>query len=128
MRWDMTKGFGQGRRLERCDCDVIHEGVVAAVKERMPEEETLYDLAELFKIFGDSTRIKILWALEEAEMCVCDIAYLLNLTQSAVSHQLRILKQSNLVKSRREGKIVYYSLSDEHVKQIFEQGLSHINE
>ncbi|NLK17977.1 MAG: helix-turn-helix transcriptional regulator [Clostridiales bacterium] len=124
----MTKGFGQGRRLERCDCDVIHEGVVAAVKERMPEEETLYDLAELFKIFGDSTRIKILWALEEAEMCVCDIAYLLNLTQSAVSHQLRILKQSNLVKSRREGKIVYYSLSDEHVKQIFEQGLSHINE
>jgi DNA-binding transcriptional ArsR family regulator len=128
MRWDMTKGFEQGRRLERCDCDVIHEGVVAAVKERMPEEETLYDLAELFKIFGDSTRIKILWALEEAEMCVCDIAYLLNLTQSAVSHQLRILKQSNLVKSRREGKIVYYSLSDEHVKQIFEQGLSHINE
>lgn len=124
----MTKGFEQGRRLERCDCDVIHEGVVAAVKERMPEEETLYDLAELFKIFGDSTRIKILWALEEAEMCVCDIAYLLNLTQSAVSHQLRILKQSNLVKSRREGKIVYYSLSDEHVKQIFEQGLSHINE
>lgn len=124
----MTKGFEQGRRLERCDCDVIHEGIVAAVKERMPEEETLYDLAELFKIFGDSTRIKILWALEEAEMCVCDIAYLLNLTQSAVSHQLRILKQSNLVKSRREGKIVYYSLSDEHVKQIFEQGLSHINE
>ena len=124
----MANDFEEGRRLERCDCDVIHEGVVAAVKERMPEEETLYDLAELFKIFGDSTRIKILWALEEAEMCVCDIAYLLNLTQSAVSHQLRILKQSNLVKSRREGKIVYYSLSDEHVKQIFEQGLSHINE
>ena len=124
----MTKGFEQGRRLERCDCDVIHEGIVAAVKERMPEDETLYDLAELFKIFGDSTRIKILWALEEAEMCVCDIANLLNLTQSAVSHQLRILKQSNLVKNRREGKIVYYSLSDEHVRQIFEQGISHINE
>lgn len=115
-------------RIERCDCDVIHENVVDAVKQLMPEEETLYDLAELFKIFGDSTRIKILWALEEAEMCGCDIAYLLNLTQSAVSHQLRILKQSNLVKSRREGKIIFYSLSDEHVKQIFEQGLKHINE
>ncbi len=124
----MANDFEEGRRLERCDCDVIHEEVVAAVRERMPEEETLYDLAELFKIFGDSTRIKILWALEEAEMCVCDIANLLNLTQSAVSHQLRILKQSNLVKSRREGKIVYYSLSDEHVRQIFEQGISHINE
>lgn len=115
-------------RIERCDCDVIHENVVDAVKQLMLEEETLYDLAELFKIFGDSTRIKILWALEEAEMCGCDIAYLLNLTQSAVSHQLRILKQSNLVKSRREGKIIFYSLSDEHVKQIFEQGLKHINE
>lgn len=120
--------MADNQRLERCDCDVIHEEVVAAVKKKMPHEETLYDLAELFKIFGDSTRIKILWALEESEMCVCDIAFLLNLTQSAVSHQLRILKQSNLVKSRREGKIIYYSLSDEHVKQIFEQGLSHINE
>lgn len=77
--------------------------------EKMPQEETLYDLAELFKVFGDSTRIKILWALDEAEMCVCDIAFLLNMTQSAISHQLRVLKQAELVKSRREGKIVFYS-------------------
>ena len=113
---------------ERCDCDVIHEGTVNQVREKMPQEETLYDLAELFKVFGDSTRIKILWALDEAEMCVCDIAFLLNMTQSAISHQLRVLKQAELVKSRREGKIVFYSLEDEHVKQIFDQGLIHISE
>lgn len=113
---------------ERCDCDVIHQDVVHKVKEKMPQEETLYDLAELFKVFGDSTRIRILWALDEAEMCVCDIAVLLNMTQSAISHQLRVLKQANLVKNRRDGKIVYYSLDDEHVKQIFDQGLVHINE
>ncbi|MFA5137405.1 MAG: metalloregulator ArsR/SmtB family transcription factor, partial [Patescibacteria group bacterium] len=95
---------------------------------KMPQEETLYDLAELFKVFGDSTRIKILWALDEAEMCVCDIAFLLNMTQSAISHQLRVLKQAELVKSRREGKIVFYSIEDEHVKQIFDQGLIHILE
>jgi len=94
----------------------------------MPQEETLYDLAELFKVFGDSTRIKILWALDESEMCVCDIAFLLNMTQSAISHQLRVLKQAGLVKSRREGKTVFYSLEDEHVKQIFDQGLIHISE
>lgn len=113
---------------ERCDCDVIHQDVVNEVKEKMPQEETLYDLAELFKVFGDSTRIRILWALDEAEMCVCDIAVLLNMTQSAISHQLRVLKQANLVKNRRDGKIVYYSLDDDHVKQIFDQGLVHINE
>ena len=114
--------------IEKCCCDVIHEDIVNNVRTKMPEEETLYDLAELFKIFGDSTRIKILWALEEAEMCVCDISALLNMTQSAISHQLRILKQADLVKNRREGKIVFYSLKDEHVKQIFNQGLEHINE
>ncbi len=113
---------------ERCDCDVIHEDVVNNVKGKMPQEEILYDLAELFKIFGDSTRIKILWALYESEMCVCDISFLLNMTQSAISHQLRVLKQANLVKSRREGRIVFYSLRDEHIKQIFDQGLSHIVE
>lgn len=113
---------------ERCDCYVIHEDTVNQVREKMPQEETLYDLAELFKVFGDSTRIKILWALDEAEMCVCDIAFLLNMTQSAISHQLRVLKQAELVKSRREGKIVFYSLEDEHVKQIFDQGLIHISE
>ena len=113
---------------ERCDCDVIDEDTVNQIREKMPQEETLYDLAELFKVFGDSTRIKILWALDEAEMCVCDIAFLLNMTQSAISHQLRVLKQAELVKSRREGKIVFYSLEDEHVKQIFDQGLIHISE
>jgi ArsR family transcriptional regulator, lead/cadmium/zinc/bismuth-responsive transcriptional repressor len=114
--------------IERCDCDVIHESIVEKVKGKMPQEETLYDLAELFKIFGDSTRIRILWALHEAEMCVCDIAFLLNMTQSAISHQLRLLKNADLVKSRREGKIVFYSLKDEHVKQIFDLGLIHICE
>lgn len=114
--------------IERCISDVIHEEVVNKVKEIMPKEETLYDLAEFFKVFGDSTRIKILWALEESEMCVCDIAYLLSMTQSAISHQLRVLKQANLVKFRKEGKVVYYSLNDDHVKQILEQGLIHINE
>jgi ArsR family transcriptional regulator, lead/cadmium/zinc/bismuth-responsive transcriptional repressor len=114
--------------IERCDCHVIHEDVVSRVRGKMPPEESLYDLAELFKVFGDSTRIKILWALDESEMCVCDIAVLLNMTQSAISHQLRILKQTRLVKNRREGKIVFYALDDEHVKQIFDQGLIHINE
>jgi ArsR family transcriptional regulator len=114
--------------IERCNCDVIHEDVVNQVKTKMPEEEILYDLAEVFKVFGDSTRIKILWALDEAEMCVCDIAVLLNMTQSAISHQLRVLKQANLVKSRKEGKVVYYYLVDEHVRQIFDQGLIHIQE
>jgi ArsR family transcriptional regulator len=114
--------------IERCDCTVIHEEIVNMVKVKMPEEESLYDLAELFKVFGDSTRIKILWALAESEMCVCDIASLLNMTQSAISHQLRLLKQSRLVKNRKDGKVVYYSLDDAHVKQIFEQGLDHINE
>jgi ArsR family transcriptional regulator len=112
----------------RCDCEVIHEAVVKQVQAQMPGEESLYDLAELFKVFGDSTRIRILWALEVAELCVCDIAYLLNMTQSAISHQLRILKQAKLVRSRRAGKIMYYTLDDEHVRQIFDQGLTHIKE
>jgi ArsR family transcriptional regulator len=94
----------------------------------MPEEEHLYDLADFFKIFADSTRIKILYVLLCSEMCVCDIASLLNITQSAISHQLRILKQSELVKSRRDGKTIFYSLSDGHIKTILSQGLEHINE
>lgn len=114
--------------MERCDCSVIHEDTVNLVKAKMPSEENLYDLAELFKVFGDTTRIKILCALVEAEMCVCDIAALLNMSQSAISHQLRILKQARLVRYRREGKIVYYAIDDEHVKQIFDQGLIHLNE
>ncbi len=114
--------------IERCDCSVIHEGLVKAVMSKMPEEESLYDLAELFKVFGDSTRIKILCALSEAEMCVCDIAVLLNMSQSAISHQLRVLKQARLVRNRKDGKIVYYSLDDNHVKEIFMQGLDHVAE
>lgn len=111
-----------------CDYMHIHEDIVKKVRNDMPNEEILYDLAELFKIFGDSTRIRILYALFEAEMCVCDIAQLLGMTQSAISHQLRILKGSKLVKYRREGKTVFYSLADGHVRTIIDQGLEHVEE
>lgn len=114
--------------INRCDCNCIHEEVVCKVKNKMPEDEKLYDLAELFKVFGDTTRVKILYALFEEEMCVCDIADLLNMTQSAISHQLRVLKQARLVKFRKEGKVVYYSLDDSHISQIFNCGLCHIEE
>nr|WP_276327720.1 metalloregulator ArsR/SmtB family transcription factor [Dehalobacterium formicoaceticum] len=114
-------------KVESCTCNIIHEDVVAQAKENMPQEEILIDLAELFKIFGDSTRIKIICALFTSEMCVCDIAALLEMNQSAISHQLRILKQARLVKYRREGKVVYYSLDDEHVQRIFDCGLVHLN-
>lgn len=114
--------------ISKCDCVVIHEDVINRVKGKMPEDESLFDLAELFKILGDSTRVRILWALNESEMCVCDISALLNMTQSAISHQLRLLKQSNLVKNRKDGKIVYYSIKDNHVKDIFSQGFLHIKE
>lgn len=119
-----------GIRIEpaTCDCTVIHEEAVNRVREKMPLEENLYDLAELFKVFGDSTRIKILCALAESDLCVCDIAALFNMTQSAISHQLRVLKQARLVKYRKDGKIVCYTLADDHVKQIFDQGLTHVNE
>jgi DNA-binding transcriptional ArsR family regulator len=113
--------------IEHCSSTVVHEGIVNKVKQRMPADECLFDLAELFKVFGDTTRVKILFALFTAEMCVCDLTALLGLTQSAVSHQLRVLKQARLVKYRKEGKMVYYSLDDEHVKQIFDQGLAHIS-
>ncbi|MBS7007412.1 MAG: helix-turn-helix transcriptional regulator [Anaerostipes sp.] len=94
----------------------------------MPEEEELHDLAELFKVFGDFTRIRILFVLFEVEVCVCDLAETLNMTQSAISHQLKILKQAKLVKSRREGKSVFYSLADGHVRTIIAQGRDHIEE
>ena len=117
-----------GSDVECCDFYQVHDDVVKAVKEKMPDEDELYDLAEIFKVFGDSTRIKILYVLFEQEMCVCDIAQLLNMTQSAISHQLKILKQSRLVKNRREGKAVFYSLADGHVRSIINQGLEHIEE
>lgn len=116
------------KTITLCECDDIHEDVINKTKNDMPEEEILYDLAELFKVFGDTTRIKILYALFSNEMCVCDIAKLLNMTQSAISHQLRVLKQARLVKFRKEGKTVYYSLDDIHVSQIFDCGLHHIKE
>ena len=111
-----------------CDSTEVHEDLLKIVNDTMPEETELYDLAELFKVFGDSTRIKILYVLFEAELCVCDIAQLLNMTQSAISHQLRILKQNRLVKNRRDGKSVFYSLADSHVKTIISQGMEHIQE
>lgn len=116
------------QEIDRCDCTVIHEDIINKVRDKIPVENDLYDLAELFKVFGDTTRIRILCALTEAEMCVCDIAFLLQMTQSAISHQLRVLKQARLVRYRKDGKIVFYSLDDEHIKRIFDQGLTHINE
>ncbi len=114
--------------IEYCDCNTIHEEVVADVRAQMPVDEDLLDLADLFKVFGDSTRIKIITALLKSEMCVCDIAVLLGMTKSAISHQLRVLRQARLVKFRKEGKVVYYSLDDQHVSAIVEQGLDHIRE
>lgn len=113
---------------ECCDTIEVHEDLIKIVNETMPDENELYDLAELFKVFGDSTRIRILFVLFEAEVCVCDLAQTLNMTQSAVSHQLRILKQNKLVKSRREGKSIFYSLADSHVRTIIDQGREHIEE
>ena len=114
--------------VERCEYIHAHQELVDKVNREMPDEEILYDLAELFKIFGDSTRIRILYVLFESEMCVCDIAALLNMTQSAISHQLRVLKQARLVKYRREGKTVFYSLADGHVRTILGQGMEHVAE
>ena len=106
----------------------LHEEAVAAVRKQMPDEDDLYDLAELYKVFGDSTRIKILYVLFSAELCVYDIARLLGMTQSAVSHQLRILKNNKLVKFRREGKTVFYALDDDHVRSILKLGMEHLGD
>lgn len=114
--------------VECCEQVFVHEDLVEKVNREMPEEEELYDLAELFKVFGDSTRIRILFVLFEAEVCVCDLAEVLHMTQSAVSHQLKILKQAKLVSARREGKSVFYALADDHVRTIIAQGREHIEE
>jgi ArsR family transcriptional regulator len=111
-----------------CKCTIIHEDIIKEVKSKLPKDEDLYDLAELFKVFGDTTRIKIIAALLENEMCVCDIAELFGMSQSAISHQLRVLRQARLVKPRKEGKIVYYSLDDAHIKILFDTGFAHIME
>lgn len=115
-------------QIEKCEYLCVHKDVVEKLNENMPPDEILYDLAELFKVFGDSTRIKILYALFESELCVCDIAQLLGLTQTAVSHQLRVLKTNKLVRFRKEGKNVFYSLSDDHVRRIINQGMEHVEE
>ena len=114
--------------LPHCEYIHAHEDLVKDVLSKMPADDKLYSLAELYKVFGDTTRIRLLCVLLEAEMCVCDMAKLLNMTQSAISHQLRVLKQSQLVKYRREGKTVFYSLADDHVKTIISQGMEHVCE
>ena len=113
---------------DRCEVLEVHQEAVKKLEEELPPQELLYDLAELFKVFGDSTRIKILYALFEAELCVCDIAQALGMTQTAVSHQLRVLKANKLVKFRKEGKNVFYSLDDDHVRRIIDQGMEHLGE
>jgi len=111
-----------------CDCEVIHADVVERVRSAMPEDKDLYDLANLYKMFSDKTRVRIMWALSRENMCVCDLSVLLGMTLSAVSHQLKLLRLANLVKYDKQGKVVYYSLADDHVKDIFEKGIEHIHE
>jgi len=116
------------KREPVCGITVVHEKEVLRARDGLPKDETLFDAADFFKVFGDSTRIKILHALLRGELCVCDLAAVLGASQSAVSHQLKILRLSNLVKHRKEGKVVYYALSDDHVASILEQGLEHVGE
>lgn len=114
--------------IECCAVTCVHNDTVQKVLEKMPEEGILKDLADFYKVFGDATRIKILCVLLESEMCVCDLAEILGMTQSAISHQLRVLKQMKLVKNRREGKTIFYSLADGHIQSIINQGIEHITE
>lgn len=114
--------------IPSCECEETHANVIAAKRAAMPSEETLYELADFFKIFGDSTRMNILFAIDGEPLCVCDIAALLGMTKSAVSHQLKILRQSDLVTYRKAGKNVIYALADDHVRDIIEKALEHINE
>ena len=111
-----------------CDCDAIHEDVIARVREAMPDRENFYNLANLYKMFADNTRLKILWALSCEDICVCDLAVLLDMTKSAISHQLKSLRLANLVKYEKRGRNVYYSLVECHVRDIFEKGFEHVSE
>ncbi|PSM51483.1 transcriptional regulator, ArsR family [Campylobacter blaseri] len=113
---------------EICDVTMVHKDIIENVSSKMIDEDSLSALSDFFKTLGDPTRMRILWALSEAEMCVCDIAYLLNMSQSAISHQLRVLKQNRFVKNKKVGKVVYYSLLDRHIKDISKQAFAHINE
>jgi ArsR family transcriptional regulator len=119
---------GTQNAVETCITKGIHKEVIRSVKRNMPDSAALYELSNLFKLFGDSTRLSILWALSESEMCVCDLCALLKMKQPAVSHQLKNLKQSRIVKARREGKIVYYCLEDEHIRRLLNLGLEHAQE
>jgi len=114
--------------IATCITKGIHRDTIRSVNKNMPDPVALYELADLFKLFGDSTRIGILWALSESEMCVCDLCALLKMKQPAVSHQLKNLKQSRVVKARRDGKIVFYSLDDEHIRRLLNLGMEHIAE
>ena len=114
--------------VETCITKGIHKDIIRTVKRNMPDQVALYEVADLFKLFGDSTRLGIIWALSESEMCVCDLCALLKMKQPAVSHQLKNLKQSRVVKARRDGKIVYYSLDDEHIRELLNLGMEHIQE
>ena len=116
------------RSSDCCECKELHDGAIKDVVKNMPDTDTLFDLAELFKIFGDSTRIRIMCALFKHELCVCDLCEVLEMGQSAISHQLRILRTAKLVKVRKDGKSSFYSLDDDHVEKIFELGLKHIME
>ena len=116
------------KNLPTCECEELHTDLIAKKKDAMPQESTIYDLADFFKIFGDSTRMSILFAIDGEPMCVCDIAELLGMTKSAVSHQLKILRQSDLITYRKSGKNVFYSLADDHVRDIIEKALEHIKE
>ena len=118
----------QDSEAPRCDFISVHEDIVNRVMQVMPADQQLLDLAEFFRVFGDSTRIRILYVLSQSEMCVCDIAGLLKMGQSAISHQLRVLKQMRLVKFRRDGKTVFYSLADGHIETILAQGMEHVCE
>ena len=117
--------MSENKKIEFCDEYCVHEHIS---RQEMPSDEEIVRLSNLFKTFGDATRIRILTALARHELCVCDIADLLSMSQSAISHQLRILKQQELVKFRRDGKTVFYSLADSHVYTILAQGLQHVNE
>ena len=114
--------------IESCITKGIHRNIIRTVKQALPDPIHLYDLADLFKLFGDSTRLGIIWALSESEMCVCDLCALLKMKQPAVSHQLKNLKQARIVKSRRDGKVIYYSLDDDHIRKLLNLGMEHILE
>ena len=126
MKVTMKRDRSINTTIETCITKGIHQETVRRVEKQMPDPVDLYELADLFKLFGDSTRLGILWALSKSEMCVCDLCALLKMKQPAVSHQLKNLKQSRIVKARRDGKVVYYSLDDDHIRSLLTMGMEHV--